>query len=56
MEVFIEAIFFRDEMDRKEREKKAWAAIYGKKVENYQMMLNFNWISSIWPVRCISKY
>ena len=33
MEVFIEAIFFRDEMDRKEREKKAWAAIYGKKVE-----------------------
>ena len=33
MEVFIEAIFFRDEMDRKEREKKAWAAIYGKTVE-----------------------
>ena len=30
MEVFIEAIFFRDEMDRREREKKAWSAIYGK--------------------------
>ena len=30
MEVFIEAIFFRDEMDRREREKKAWATIYGK--------------------------
>ena len=33
MEVFIEAIFFRDEMDRREREKKAWAAIYGKDLE-----------------------
>jgi len=33
MEVFIEAIFFRDEMDRREREKKAWAAIYGKELE-----------------------
>ena len=31
MEIFIEAIFFRDEMDRREREKKAWSAIYGKK-------------------------
>ena len=30
MEVFIEAIFFRDEMDRREREKKAWSAIYGR--------------------------
>ena len=35
MEVFIEAIFFRDEMDRREREKKAWSAIYGKE---YQAM------------------
>ena len=28
MEVFMEAIFFRDEIDRREREKKAWATIY----------------------------
>ena len=33
MEVFIEAIFFRDEMDRREREKKAWSAIYGKEYQ-----------------------
>ena len=33
MEVFIEAIFFRDEMDRREREKKAWATIYGKEYQ-----------------------
>jgi len=33
MEVFIEAIFFRDEMDRREREKKAWAIIYGKEYQ-----------------------
>ncbi len=28
MEVFMEAIFFRDEIDRREREKKAWSTIY----------------------------
>ena len=33
MEVFMEAIFFRDEMDRREREKKAWASIYGKEYQ-----------------------
>ncbi len=33
MELFMEALFFRDEMDRREREKKAWAAIYGRKAK-----------------------
>ncbi len=30
IELFTEAVFFRDEMDRRERERKAWAAIYGQ--------------------------
>ena len=33
MEVFMEAIFFRDEIDRREREKKAWATIYNTPYE-----------------------
>ncbi|MDP7535439.1 MAG: hypothetical protein QF766_01490 [Candidatus Poseidoniia archaeon] len=30
IELFTEAVFFRDEMDRRERERRAWAAIYGQ--------------------------
>ncbi len=30
IELFTEAVFFRDEMDRRERERKAWATIYGQ--------------------------
>ena len=30
IELFTEAVFFRDEMERRERERKVWAAIYGQ--------------------------
>ncbi len=35
IELFTEAVFFRDEMERRERERKVWAAIYGQEAGTF---------------------